>query len=68
MTSQNRSYHGALEMQKGLLPDPKDAAKAGREGWCLLVQKLNPLKKPASERFDSWVTGKQGNMKGTKRK
>lgn len=39
-----------------IVPDPKNAGKAGREGFDLTIQKLNPLRKPESEKFDSWNT------------
>jgi len=39
-----------------MVPDPKGAAKAGREGFDLTIQKLNPLKKPDSEKFDQFMT------------
>jgi hypothetical protein len=41
---------------KKIVADPKGAENAGREGFDLTVQKLNPFKKPASEQFDQWGT------------
>jgi hypothetical protein len=51
-----------------MVPDPKGAAKAGREGFDLTIRKLNPLKKPESEKFDSWVTGPDDKPKARAKK
>jgi hypothetical protein len=49
-----------------MIPDPKGAQQAGREGVDLTFEKLNPFKKPASEKFDQF--GKNTSKKKVKKK
>jgi hypothetical protein len=46
-----------------MVPDPKGAAKAGREGFDLTFEKLNPLKKPDSEKFDQFMSPKKKKVR-----
>lgn len=50
-----------------MVPDPKGAQKAGREGFDLTVQKLNPLRKPESEKFDQWGSNPAPKRKAKKK-
>lgn len=50
-----------------MVPDPKGVSKAGREGFDLTFQKLNPLKKPQSEQFDQFAVPTPKKRKAKKK-